>query len=168
MQITTSSSFNKQVFTIDLNLVFQDDREAPVEDLREDREAPVDEFREDREAPVEVFGPRPKWLDQLQDQFVIVGESLALTLGPKDSETEQLPESISLRLSSKIERFTYFNTTENTLFVQGSATTQNDVGVWEIPMTVIYREEQFYQVFRSQVILHVHFDQDIDTSEEKN
>ena len=59
MQITTSSSFNKQVFDIDLNLVFQDDREAPVEDFREDREAPVDEFREDREAPVEVFGPRP-------------------------------------------------------------------------------------------------------------
>ena len=74
---------------------------------------------------------------------------MAFPLGPKASETEQLPESISLRLSSKIERFTYFNTTENTLIVNGNAVTQNDVGAWEIPMTVTYRMGQFYQTFRS-------------------
>ena len=59
MQITTISGSNKQVFTVDLNLVFQGDSEVPDQDFQEDIEAPVEEFREDREAPVEVFGPRP-------------------------------------------------------------------------------------------------------------
>lgn len=41
MQITTISGFNIQVFSIDLNLVFLEDTETPVEVFKEDREAPV-------------------------------------------------------------------------------------------------------------------------------
>ena len=88
-----------------------------------------------------------------------VGDSLTYRLGPSDDGTEILPESITLRILSRIERFVNFNETRSALEVNGALMTENDAGTWEISIEVYY-SEPLHQVFRSQFKLHIGMDND--------
>ena len=128
----------------------------------------IDDENDEQEdsTTVLVYGSRPNWLDQWQDLFITFGDSLSYALRPSDAETGTLPDSIRPRISSRIERFVYFNETESALVVNGTLMAENDAGTWEIPVEVSYYEP-YYQVFRSQVVLHVRMSNDQVIEDEK-